>query len=173
MYIYIYTYVNMYTREDKYSIYTYLLPWIYSLCHCPSLPLTLSCSICVLLFLSFSLSLFLSFFLPSFLPSFLSFFLCFLSFFLPSFLPFFLSFFAFFLSFFFLSFFLSFLSFFLSFSLCQRVNRHMLAFTPKLLTQTRISIHSSMDRHLGASNLHAHVHACAISLCTKAAAYQV
>ena len=112
MYTYIYIYVNMYTYENKYSIYTYLLTWIYSLCHCPSFPLTLWCSICVLLFLSF-------------------------------------------------------------FSLCQRVNRHMLAVTPKFLTQTRISIHSSMDRHLGASNLHAHVHACARSLCTKAAVYQV
>ena len=134
----------MYTYENKYSIYTYLLTWIYSLCHCPSFPLTLWCSICVLLFLSFFLSFFIYFF------------------------------FSFFLSFFLLSFFPSFLrSFFLSFSLCQRVNRHMLAFTPKLLTQTRISIHSSMDRHLGASNLHAHVHACARSLCTKAAVYQV
>ena len=149
----------MYTCENKNSIYTYLLPWIYSLCHCPSFPLTLWCSICVLLFLSFFLSFCLSFFL-SFVRSFV--------------LSFFLSFLSFFLSFFFLSFLPSFLrSFFLSFSLCQRVNRHMLAFTPKLLTQTRISIHSSMDRHLGASNLHAHVHACAISLYTKAAVYQV
>ena len=122
-------------------------------------PLSLSLFGVLFVSFSFSLSFFLSF--------------C-LSFFLSFVRSFFLSFFPFFLSFFLLSFLPSFLrSFFLSFSLCQRVNRHMLAVTPKFLTQTRISIHSSMDRHLGASNLHAHVHACARSLCTKAAVYQV
>ena len=45
----------MYTRKNIhiYIIYTYLLPWIYSLCYCHSFPLTFWCSICVLLFLSF------------------------------------------------------------------------------------------------------------------------
>ena len=47
----------MCTCKYIYSIYTYLLPWTYSLCYCPSFPLTFWCSICVLLFLSFFLSL--------------------------------------------------------------------------------------------------------------------
>ena len=127
------------------------------------MPLPLFPSHSLVFYLCPSLSLFLSFFLSCFLSLFLSFFLSFFIFFFLSF----------FLSSFFLSFLPSFVLSFFLFSLCQRVNRHMLAFTPKLLTQTRISIHSSMDRHLGASNLHAHVHACAISLCTKAAVYQV
>ena len=54
VYKYIYIYANMYTcKNNIFSIYTYLLPWIYSLCYCPSFPLTFWCSICVLLFLSF------------------------------------------------------------------------------------------------------------------------
>ena len=53
VYKYIYMQICIHVNIYIYSIYTYLLPWTYSLCYCPSFPLTFWCSICVLLFLSF------------------------------------------------------------------------------------------------------------------------